>query len=519
MSMIQVEHLTFAYPASYDNLFEDVSFQIDTNWKLGLIGRNGRGKTTLLRLLLGQYDYQGTIHAPVSFDYFPFPVAHRDRWTEEVLAEHCPQAQSWQFVRELAQLDLDAEVLSRPFSSLSQGEQTKVLLAALFLRPDAFLLIDEPTDHLDRRAREVVARYLARKKGFLLVCHDRHFLDGCTDHILALNRTGVQVQSGTFSTWLTNFQRQQTFEQRQNQRLQKDIAQLTQAARRTAAWSDRIEAGKYGSGPVDRGFVGHKSAKMMKRATAIAQRRQRAAEEKAGLLKNQERAEPLKLSPLPPLTDPLLSLTNVFPLAQGRPVCQPVSFALSPGERIALDGGNGSGKSSLLRLLQGEDLPHQGTVKLASGLVISYVPQDTDWLSGSLADFARTNALDLSLFQAILRKMDFARTQFEKDLADFSAGQKKKVLLARSLCQRAHVYVWDEPLNYIDLYSRMQLEQLLLTFAPTMVFAEHDSAFRTAVATRTLALTGPADGLQFSPHRGTLGGLARKDDLPHARQT
>ena len=127
-------------------------------------------------------------------------------------------------------------------------------------------------------------------------------------------------------------------------------------------------------------------------------------------------------------------------------------------------------------------------LSLGSGLVVSHVPQDTAGLRGLPGDFARESGVDLSQFFTILRKLDFARGLFERDMAGYSAGQKKKVLLARSLCQRAHLYLWDEPLNYIDLYSRLQIQRLLLEWKPTMVFVEHDAAFREAVATRTLRL-------------------------------
>ena len=119
---------------------------------------------------------------------------------------------------------------------------------------------------------------------------------------------------------------------------------------------------------------------------------------------------------------------------------------------------------------------------------MSYVPQDTSGLAGLLSDFAARSYIDESQFKTILRKMGFSRLQFEKRMEDFSAGQKKKVLLARSLCQQAHLYVWDEPLNYIDLYSRIQLEQLIKASSPTMVFVEHDQAFRTAIATKEVQL-------------------------------
>ena len=101
---------------------------------------------------------------------------------------------------------------------------------------------------------------------------------------------------------------------------------------------------------------------------------------------------------------------------------------------------------------------------------------------------AQSSNIDESLFKTILRKMDLERVQFEKDVRDFSGGQKKKVLIAKSLCERAHLYVWDEPLNFIDVCSRMQIEALIRQFSPTMIFVEHDAAFREKIATRVVTL-------------------------------
>jgi lincosamide and streptogramin A transport system ATP-binding/permease protein len=116
------------------------------------------------------------------------------------------------------------------------------------------------------------------------------------------------------------------------------------------------------------------------------------------------------------------------------------------------------------------------------------VPQDASFLAGDLDSYAVEHGIDITLFRAILRKLDFARVQFEKDMRDYSAGQKKKVLLARSLCEQAHLYVWDEPLNYIDVLSRVQIEELIQAYHPTMVFVEHDRAFCENVATKVLKL-------------------------------
>lgn len=490
--MIKAENLTFAYPASYDNIFENANFQIDTDWKLGFVGRNGRGKTTFLNLLLGKYEYSGRIISSVEFDYFPYQVDDMSRNTGDILEGICPSAEHWEFIRELSYLDVDAEVLYRPFETLSNGERTKALLAALFLNEGHFLLIDEPTNHLDGAARETVAAYLDRKKGFILVSHDRRFLDGCVDHILSINRADIEVRGGNFSAWLSDFEQRQEAELAQNERLKKDIRRLEQAAKRAESWSDKLENTKKstriaGLRP-DRGHIGHQAEKLMKHSKSIENRQRQAIEEKSGLLKNIENADDLKLFPQTYHSNTLVSLIDVAVSYDGRQVCGPVTFDIKRGERIALDGRNGSGKSSMLKLINGADIDHTGTVRVGSQLVISYLPQDTSHLRGSLTDYAEEHGLDESLFKAILRKLDFQRVQFEKDMSDFSGGQKKKVLIAGSLCEKAHLYIWDEPLNFIDIYSRMQIERLIQAFRPAMIFVEHDAAFREAVATREVLL-------------------------------
>lgn len=486
MSMIKVEDLTFSYPSSYDLIFDRVSFQIDTDWKLGFVGRNGRGKTTFLNLLLGKYEYRGKITSNVRFDYFPYPITDKERQTADILQEICPDAKEWEIRRELSYLDVEMEVLWRAFETLSNGEQTKVLLAALFLNEGNFLLIDEPTNHLDTAARKKVSEYLNRKKGFILVSHDRRFLDGCVDHILSINRADIEVQSGNFSSWMENFERRQEAELLQNERLKKDIGRLQKSAERSAGWSDRVEASKIGA--ADKGYVGHKSAKMMKRSKTIEKRKQQAIEQKAVLLKNVESVNALKMNPESYHSDMLVSFSEAAVIYEDRVVSRPVSFQVRTGDRVFIEGKNGSGKSSLLKLLVGEPPEHTGIVTVGSGLRISYVPQDTSYLTGTLEEFAEKNNLDESLFKTVLRKMDFERVQFEKDMKEFSGGQKKKVLIAKSLCERAHLYVWDEPLNFIDVYSRMQIEQLIEKFSPTMLLVEHDMAFRDAVATKVIEI-------------------------------
>lgn len=212
MSLIDVRNLSFYYEGTYDYIFKNVNLQMDTRWRLGLIGRNGRGKTTFLNLLMGKMEYQGKIITDTVFDYFPFKVPNSEKKLMEAIEEVDENCEFWKVCREMTQIGLDMDVLEQTFDTLSHGEQTKVMLAILFARENHFLLIDEPTNHLDMEAREVVRDYLSRKEGFILVSHDRHFLDGCVDHILAVNRQEIDIEKGNFSSWWENKRRRDAFD-------------------------------------------------------------------------------------------------------------------------------------------------------------------------------------------------------------------------------------------------------------------------------------------------------------------
>lgn len=501
MSLINIVDLTFAYDGSYDNIFENVSFQINTDWKLGFTGRNGKGKTTFLNLLLGKYEYSGKITASVKFQYFPYDVTDKTKATREVIEEICPLYQNWELMRELSLLEVKEEVLMRPFNTLSNGEQTKILLSALFLNEESFLLIDEPTNHLDIIGREIVSRYLNNKSGFILVSHDRAFLDGCVDHILSINRANIEVQRGNFSSWFANKERQDNFELASNEKLKKDIKRLKQAAKQRGEWADKAESTKIGKGSIgveksidSRAYFGEKSRRAQQQRKNLERRQQAALDDKSRLLKNIERSDSLKITQTHYNKQQYIHLSNVSIFYSKNKICSNISFGVEQGDRIVLCGKNGSGKSSILKLVCSkakainEEISFTGDLNVGNGLQISYVSQDTSNLCGSLTSYALQNYIDESLFKAILRKLGFSRLQFEKDLKDFSGGQKKKVLIARSLCEKSHLLVWDEPLNFIDVLSRIQIEELLLEYKPTILFVEHDSVFCNKIATKRIGL-------------------------------
>ncbi len=526
MSKISVTDLTFCYEGSFDPVFEKVSFLFDTDWKLGMIGRNGKGKTTFLNLLSGKYEYQGSIQAATAFDYFPYQVNEEQmgKCMADFMEELVPDCELWRVLVELDKMEMDAQLLYRPFETLSHGERTRVMLALLFSRDNYFLLIDEPTNHLDQKSREIVKAYLRGKKGFLLVSHDRDLLDACIDHILVLNRVTIEVQKGNFSSWWENKERMDAFRTAENEKHKKEIRKLHQAAERAADWADKNERTKIGYDPIkehdrcmgSRAYIGAKTKKMQSRVTQMENRISREIEEKEGLLQDIEKSVDLKIMPLKHHKEVLVRAVK-FGISYGEHrVLQDFDFELCQGERVLLRGANGSGKSSFIKAVLersgcvpaftdrrieagngeareesqtgGIQQTHSGMLQTAGGLIISYIDQDTSFLQGNLTDFCRRENLDESLLKAILRQLDFERVQFVKQMEEYSEGQKKKVLIAASLLRQAHLYIWDEPLNYIDVFSRMQIEALLKRYQPTMLLVEHDVRFQEKAATRVIDL-------------------------------
>lgn len=506
MSQIRADHLTFGYDGSIEPVFENATFTLDTDWKLGLIGRNGKGKTTFLRLLTGELSGQGTLTISVPVSYFPYSITSEQMQNPaaEFAYELRNNCELWRVICELSELHEDADILYRPFSTLSLGQRTKVLLAVLFSGENDFLLIDEPTNHLDAQARENVRQYLSTKKGFILVSHDRDLLDACTDHILVLNRKTIMVQNGNFSCWQENQERRDQFAEAENEKHRKQIRKLQQAAKRTAEWADKNERTKIGFDPIKehdrcistRSFISAKTKKMQSRVKCTERRIEREISEQEGLLQDIEEIKALKMSPLKHHKETLVTVRSCTLQYNGaaEPICSGLTFSVRQGERIALHGTNGCGKSTLMRIIlqkagvltSDDRLSVSGICETASGLIVSYVQQDTSFLHGSIPEFCEERGLDRSLFCTVLRQLDLSRAQFSKDISEYSAGQKKKVLLAASLLTPAHLYIWDEPLNFIDIFSRMQIETLLEIYRPTMLFAEHDIRFRDNIATETI---------------------------------
>ncbi len=497
MALIEVKNLSFSYPGSSDSVFEQVSLCIDTEWRLGIVGGNGKGKTTFLRLLQGDYEYSGQIQNVNPVRYCP-GIIERDDGEEQavnILMERYPDCELWKVVRELHELEMEEGILYQPWEHLSPGERTRIMLAFLFADDISYLLLDEPTNNLDEQTRETVKKYLGHKKRFILVSHERDVLDACVDHILAINRSSIEVCKGNFSSWYENKKNRDNFEIQKDHKLRKEISRLEKSARESANWANKVEQTKIGFNPIEedrwkdtRCYIGEKARRMEKRKKNLEKRCLREIEEKKALLKDVEKEHDLKLFAKGGQKGTYVWADKVGIGYGDKMVCQDVTFTVERGERVLLSGKNGCGKTSVIKTLVGEGEYMRGELAVKGGLSVSYVPQDYRFRTGGLKELAEERRIDMTTLLAVLWQMGFERKQFEKPLSQFSDGQKKKTLLAASLCESADLYIWDEPMNFVDLFTRIQLENLILKYQPTMLFIEHDQYFSSKIATKEVKI-------------------------------
>lgn len=486
MSNISIKNLTFAYPGQVA-LFDNANFELDTSWRLGLLGRNGRGKTTLFKLLQNKLSYTGTINVSVPLAYFPQPLGDQTQ-----LALYCLQETGnfleWELKRELKLFGISEDLLWQPFNTLSGGEQTKLMLCALFCQADHFFLLDEPTNHLDLAGRKELVAYLKQKKqGFIVTSHDRTFLNQTIDHTLVIERSQLRLENGDLASYEMQKKRRDSHDIQQNEKTRHELKRLKQAALTKENWASQAERQKQNNSHADKGFIGRRAAKVMKRATALKSRAEEQIKQKEAQLKNLEVSEPLSLNYQPTHKQVLVKAKD-FTLAYEKPLFSPLNFEVKAGEIVVLKGNNGSGKSSLFQaLLKSSKAISSGELSLNTKN-ISVVRQDFSANRGTLKEFAQKRDLDYTLLLTLLKKLGFERHTFDVLLENMSLGQQKKVELAASLATPAELYLWDEPLNYLDTYNQDQLLTLLQETKPALLVIEHDQNFIDQIADTVVEL-------------------------------
>ncbi|WP_307067692.1 ATP-binding cassette domain-containing protein [Alkalibacillus filiformis] len=482
---IIIENLTFKYLSMVKPILKDVNINIHENWKLGLVGRNGRGKTTFLKLLLNEFEFEGNIHSTLRFKYFPsYPALHEDLTTLEVLQKQNLDVEVWEIEREFNLIGLSPDLLDKRFNLLSGGEQTKVLLVELFLNESAFPLIDEPTNNLDAHGRHVVGQYLNQKKGFIVVSHDEHFLNQFVDHILAINKQSIDVISGNVETWKAEKLNADLLTKKKNEKLQEEIKRLNEVSSQVNNWGNKRENSTKDSS--ERRLA----AKQMKRAKAIKKRTEEMVDEKRSLINNIEEENDLKLKVNHPRKQ-VLSLRHFSILRDGRPLFEPINVDVEPGERLFIEGENGVGKSTLLNFILGQEkfetigdyhirLPDHCSLLFQTN-------QDILDIASALQEYALKQEREEFLY--LLHQLGIKRSRFtESSSKHWSAGEQKKVFLANALLGHNELFIWDEVTNSLDIMVVQQLISALNFYKPTMIGVDHNEFFVDAMATKRIEL-------------------------------
>lgn len=511
MSQIILENMSFSYKSYYTPIFSKVSNILDTDWKLALIGRNGRGKTTLLKLIHGTLiPDHGNIYKDVVTEFFPYEYntnysktmdvmkeiignlkAMEDNLDDILILQQYIEADGFEMEsrikKELHKMMLPDAILDQEFESLSGGERTKLLLIALFLRKNRFILLDEPTNHLDIDGRDRIANYLKHKKGFIVVSHDRDFLDTICDHVISINKTDINIEKGNYTTWKQNKDLKEEYEFRTRNKLEHEVISLEKRAFSARTWANIAEKEKNPYATHNRGNTS-RSAKFMHQAKKSESKVISNIEEKKTLLLNYETAKELILHQDNLDTDLLLHIKNLEYSYNHMPLLQDITLKIYTGDIIWIQGKNGSGKSTLLKLINKTLLSN--AIAYAEGLVISTAWQEPLWNQGFLHDILEKpcESFDVDRFYSLCNIFDIPENFRNKPLETYSNGELKKLDIARALSCNNQLLLLDEPLNYMDVYFREQLEMAILLYKPTLVFVEHDKRFGENIASKRIEL-------------------------------
>jgi len=522
MQEISINNVNFYYTSPYKEIFNNLNININKNWKTGIIGKNGRGKTTLLKLLLNELvPSKGNIANNSNFIYFPFKtlkiknvfeyikqnIAPYKEWeskmehylqkpTEENLKKYDKILERYMFnngykingiiEREIQEIGLKKEILDKSMCNLSGGEITKINIVILFQKKEKFPLIDEPTNHLDMEGREILASYLGKKEGFIMVSHDRYFLDLACDHIISLNKHTIDIKNTDFSGWEKAHEIKLHEENSKDFKIKKEIKSLKKQADQQSKWSNSREKDKQGSRG-DKGAIGASAAKLMKKSILAKRNINNKISEKQKLLKDKEKEYKLKFRITEKSPSQILEIRNLNISYDDQVVLNNFNLDIKKGDKIAITGKNGSGKTSIIKAIFNQ-IKYKGHIHYPSFLKINHLKQIPEWQSGLLKDKVSEKGYDYEEFRNLLGSLNIRDGILEKDISDYSEGEKKKVEIAKSLIEEYDLYIWDEPLNYIDMQTRKIIEEAILEFNPTILFIEHDRYFVENIATNIVEL-------------------------------
>ncbi len=512
---IRVEGLVKSFDLE-KKILDGLTFQIDTGERVGLLGRNGAGKTTLFKILTGELDYDsGTVQIasgrrvglisqipvyPAGYtveDVLQTAFARMFRMKDEMdaLALRMEQGASdeatlrrygelnarfeglggWDTdtaVNKVANgLNISDEMRTRLFERLSGGEKTRVNLGRLILEDTDVLLLDEPTNHLDLQATEWLEEYLRKFRGTVVtISHDRYFLDRTVTRIIEIQDGKAEFYSGNYSFYAIEKERRYQERMKQYLKEQAKIQQLEKAAEQMHLWA----------------FMGNDA--LHKRAFSMEKRieRMRTTQKPTKARRLEARFQSREFK-----GDEVLQIKGVSKAFGERRLFEDVYLRVEGGERIALLGENGTGKTTLLNMLVGLDSPDAGMIRLGPSVKAAYLPQ--------VIHFAHPerSILDTMLYELDITPQSarnrLAAYQFTgedvfKSVSVLSGGELSRLRLCMLMDESINLLILDEPTNHLDIDSREWLEQAVEEFDGTLLFVSHDRYFINRFATRVWEL-------------------------------
>lgn len=508
------------------NILNGLSFEVFEGERVGILGKNGAGKTTVFRLIAGEITPdEGTVHIaqgrrvglisqipvyPPGFtteDVLRSAHARLDKLSarmKELEKEMAGGAADEKLLREYdsllarfeayggydadtdinkvaAGLEISEGMRAQLFDSLSGGEKTRVNLARLILERTDILLLDEPTNHLDLRATEWLEEYLLRFKGtVLIISHDRFFLDRTVNRIIEIVDGRAEFYSGNYSFYVVEKQRRFEEQLKKYEQEQKEIKRLTEAADRLQQWGTGNE-------------------RLMRKSHAIRSRIERIEKTERPRVERKLKA---RFDTKEFHGDEVLVIKGLSKSFGDRKLFAEVELLVRGGERIALIGDNGTGKTTFLKLLVGEETPDKGYIKKGPSVKVAYLPQVIRFKNPSLS------VLDTMLFEDNITPQEardrlaafkFTGEDVFKPVSVLSGGEQSRLRLCSLMRNEINLLILDEPTNHLDIQSREWIEETLEEYEGTLLFVSHDRYFINRFATRIWELR---DG-RISDFRGS----------------